>query len=61
MQLAEASGKIAVLLRPLGAAAEDPALEARVLTVPDLAGQTAGESAAPRSAGILPPPVPAMH
>ncbi len=56
VQLAEAAGKVAVLLRPLGAAAEDPQVTARVLTVPDLAAGSATPEAPPLTAGALPPP-----
>lgn len=56
LQLAETSGKVAVLLRPLGARTEDPAVVAQVLTVPDLAAGSSAVSVAPQSAGVLPPP-----
>ena len=61
LQLAEASGKVAVLLRPMGASAQDPGLEARVLTVPDLAGGISAGPPAPPTAGVLAPPTGSLH
>jgi len=57
VQLAEASGKIAVLVRPLGAAPEDPALTAQVLDLTALAGGEGGSPGGlPQDAGTLAPP-----
>jgi hypothetical protein len=58
MELVEATGKLAVLLRPTGAAAPDPSLTGEVVDLPDMASGSAaagGTAIPPPGGGLLPP------